>query len=107
VPIVLNKDDVAYQIMRRYLAFERHPARRLYAWLEGEKVRRWERAVCRRVALDPGVLRARSRDPSRIRSARADRDRPNVVDVEHYRPGNRPRAEDRAVPGRDGLASEP
>ena len=88
VPIVLNKDDVAYQIMRRYLTFERHPARRVYAWLEGEKVRRWERAVCRRVALilacsepDREILRGFApRVPIAIV--------PNVVDVEHYRPGN-------------------
>lgn len=88
VPVVLNKDDVAYVIMRRYLAFERHPARRLYALVEAEKVRRWERAVCRRVSL----ILACSEPDRQILHGFAPRVPiaivPNVVDVEHYRPGN-------------------
>ena len=90
VPVVLNKDDVAFVIMKRYLALTRNPAARIYGALEALKVRRWERQCCERVA----AVLACSDEDRRVLSSLAPRARvvvvPNVVDTTHYAPSGRP-----------------
>lgn len=86
VPVLLNKDDVAYVIAERYLRITRSRAERLYGSLEARKVRRWERLSCERVT---GVL-ACSAEDRRVLSQLAPAARifvvPNVVDTTHYSP---------------------
>jgi glycosyltransferase involved in cell wall biosynthesis len=86
VPVLLNKDDVAYVIVDRYLALERHPIRRLYGRLEAGKIRRWEKSVCCRMA---GILACSDHDAALLK--RLAPDVPvsviaNVVDTTHYAP---------------------
>ena len=61
VPVLLNKDDVAHVLIRRYLALEPSAARRLYGALEARKVERWERAALHKakVVLALGYQRRR------------------------------------------------
>jgi glycosyltransferase involved in cell wall biosynthesis len=87
VPVVLNKDDVAHVIVRRYLALERRVALRAYGELEARKIARWEAVTAARAHL---VLACSEIDrlellalcpTARIAVV------PNVVDTEHYTPG--------------------
>jgi glycosyltransferase involved in cell wall biosynthesis len=85
-PIIVNSPDVEHVMLARFLAHERHPARRAYAAFELAKLRRWERAVCRRAAL---VLVCSAVDRAAIEAlcpgARVAVV-PNVIDVEQYSP---------------------
>jgi glycosyltransferase involved in cell wall biosynthesis len=86
VPVVLNKDDVAHVILRRYLDLERHPVRRFYGELECRKVRRWERLVCRRMS---AVLVCSAHDGLILRALCPGVPMPvipNAVDTDHYQP---------------------
>jgi glycosyltransferase involved in cell wall biosynthesis len=84
VPVVLNSHDIMHVIWRRYLALERHPAKRLYAWLEHRKLLRWEPRAHFRVAK---VLAVSAHDAS-VLSAMCPglpiSIVPNTVDVEDY-----------------------
>lgn len=51
VPLIVDHHDVQHVILRRYLEFERNPAKRLYAWVESRKVLAWERMACQRAAI--------------------------------------------------------
>ena len=42
VPVVVNSCDVAHVLLMRYVEQERNPAKKLYAWLEAIKARRFE-----------------------------------------------------------------
>lgn len=110
VPVLLNKDDVAYVIMERHLAVQGSRAARAYGALEVRKVRAWERRACSRVS---AVLACSEHDRGIIQ-ALAPRARvfvaPNVVDTTHYLPTGTP--EPRTVlfqggmewhPNRDGV----
>ncbi len=85
VPVLLNKDDIAYLIVQRYLQLERNPAKKLYGWLEAQKLRSWERRACYRATVlvsseyDREVLQALC-PGGRIVVA------PNVVDIDRYEP---------------------
>jgi len=86
VPVLLNKDDVAHVLIRRYLALEPSAVRRLYGALEGRKVERWERAALTRARavlacseLDRTLLRELAPTASVVAV-------PNVVDTDHYAP---------------------
>ncbi len=85
VPVLLNKDDIAYVIVQRYLQLERNPAKKLYGWLEAQKLRSWERRACYRATTmvsseyDGQLLRALC-PGGRIVVA------PNVVDIDKYEP---------------------
>lgn len=86
LPVIVNSPDVEHVVLSRFLAHERHPARRAYAAIELAKMRRWERAVCRRAAL---VMVCSAADRAVIetlcpgvRTAVV----PNVIDVEQYSP---------------------
>ena len=85
VPLIANLHNVEYLILKRYLRFERNPVKRGYAWMESEKLRRWEQHACRRANLvtvcsnyDRDVLLAHTDVP--VMTV------PNVVDTVHYAP---------------------
>lgn len=86
VPLLLNKDDVAHLIVRRYLALEPSALRRLYGALEARKVEGWERATIRRARavlacseLDRALL-------SELCPTASISVVPNAVDTDHYAP---------------------
>jgi len=86
IPVLLNKDDVAHVLIRRYLALEPSTVHRLYGALEARKVERWERAALRRAA---AVLACSELDRSLLRElcpAASVVVVPNVVDTDHYAP---------------------
>jgi len=88
VPILLNKDDIAHVIIRRYLRLESSRLRRLYGALEARKVRHWERRSCASVR---GVLACSDIDRAellRLAPSAAVFVAPNVVDTDHYVPGD-------------------
>jgi glycosyltransferase involved in cell wall biosynthesis len=92
VPVLLNKDDVAHLIIRRYLALEPSAVRRLYGELEIRKVERWERVSLSRAHT---VLACSDFDRTMLRQLcpqAAIFVVPNVVDTDYYlpRPGGEP-----------------
>jgi glycosyltransferase involved in cell wall biosynthesis len=50
VPLLVDFHNVDYLIMERYVRFESNRAKRLYARLEGRKLREWERRACQRAS---------------------------------------------------------
>src|SRR5882762_1654696 len=46
VPVILNCHNVEHVILERYVALERNPVKRLYAWSEIRKLRKWEKGTC-------------------------------------------------------------
>lgn len=86
VPVLLNKDDLAHVIIKRFLRYEPSLPRRVYGRLEAAKVRRWERAACQGVV---GVLACSEHDRDLLESL-APGARvfvvPNVVDTDYYAP---------------------
>ncbi len=86
VPLVLNNVDVEHVIFDRYVDFERNPAKRLYAWMEARKVRRWEQQTCREAVVgmacsehDCRMLRALAPGVPMVTV-------PNIVDTDAYTP---------------------
>jgi polysaccharide biosynthesis protein PslH len=105
VPVFLNKDDVAYVILQRYLKLERNPARRIYGQLEARKVLRWERFACARMT---AVLACSEFDRTvlqRVCPGVPISVVPNVVDTTHYSPGGEP--ERRTVLFQGGMDWQP
>jgi polysaccharide biosynthesis protein PslH len=51
IPVVLNCHNVEYVLLQRYLSLERNPAKRLYAWTEMHKLRRWEEETGRAASM--------------------------------------------------------
>ena len=86
IPVLLNKDDVAHVLIRRYLALEPSAARRLYGALEARKVERWERAALQQAK---AVLACSELDKALLRELAPTAQVvavPNVVDTDHYAP---------------------
>jgi len=86
VPIILNSHDVEYLVLQRYVALERNPVKRLYAWCEMRKLRKWERDTCQRTAM---VLACSEHDRRLLRSVCPGLRVtvvPNVVDADRYVP---------------------
>jgi len=86
VPVLLNKDDVAHVLIRRYLALESSAGRRLYGALEARKVERWERAALQQAK---AVLACSELDKALLRELAPTAQVvavPNVVDTDHYAP---------------------
>lgn len=85
VPVLLNKDDVGYLLVERYSKLQRNPAKKLYGWLEAQKIRRFEREAVSRATVmscsgfDRNLLQALC-PAARITVV------PNVVDTEKYAP---------------------
>ena len=85
VPVLLNKHDITHVILRRYLAHERNPLKRLYGEFESRKLHRWETRACASVdgvmacsRLDRELLAASTRRPIAVV--------PNVIDTAEYPP---------------------
>lgn len=51
LPIIVDNHNVEHLIVARYLTHETSLPKRLYAWLEHRKLRRWEKQVCCRAEL--------------------------------------------------------
>jgi glycosyltransferase involved in cell wall biosynthesis len=86
VPVIIASPDVQYLILKRYLSYERNPARWSYTWLESEKVKTWERSACSRADL---VMVCSEHDKSIIEEI-CPRSSvsvvPNTIDVDEYIP---------------------
>jgi glycosyltransferase involved in cell wall biosynthesis len=86
VPVILNCHNVEHVVLERYVALERNPVKRLYAWREISKLRNWEEATCRQAA----IAMACSEHDQELLSSLCPGLRvtvvPNVVDVDRYAP---------------------
>lgn len=86
IPILLNKDDITYEVMGHYLDYERNLLKQLYGRMEQRKVRRFEIDACTK---STAVLACSERDAQMIRDTCPKAKIPvvpNVVDVESYQP---------------------
>jgi glycosyltransferase involved in cell wall biosynthesis len=86
VPIVINCHNLEHRILQRYAALERNPLKKLYAWSEAMKLRRWEQHVLQGAAVgmacsehDRELLQTLAPD---LRLAVV----PNIVDTDTYQP---------------------
>jgi glycosyltransferase involved in cell wall biosynthesis len=86
VPVILISHNVEHLVLQRYVTLERNPAKRLYAWSEMHKLRKWEKDTCRRAA----IAMACSEYDRQLLSSLCPGLRvtvvPNVVDVDRYAP---------------------
>lgn len=85
-PLLLNKHDLTYEIMARYIEKESNFLKRMYVSLESRKVRRLELAECNRAS---AVLACSTRDKNLIQGECPESRvfvLPNVVDMETYTP---------------------
>ncbi len=86
VPVLLNKHDITHVIVKRFLAYERNPLKRLYGRLEYVKLRRWEAACCARLGR---VLSVSELDMAQLSAACPSAHyayAPNVIDIHEYTP---------------------
>lgn len=86
IPVLLDKHDITYEVMERFLKYEKNPCKRIYGRLEQQKVRRLE---VDSYANSTVVLACSERDAELIRSDCSKARMqvvPNVIDVESYRP---------------------
>lgn len=86
VPVVLNCHDIMQVLWGRYLAVERNPLKRTYAWLEYRKLLRWEGQACSRLS---GAMACSKTDYmilKRLCPALPVSVVPNVVDTRSYQP---------------------
>ncbi len=84
VPLIVNCHNVEHLILRRYLRCERNHLRRAYAWVECQKLERWEKEVCSKASLllvcsehDQSVMKKLCPGPSVAVV-------PNAIDVNQY-----------------------
>jgi len=86
VPLIVNTHNIEHVLLERYLAYERNPAKRAYAWLEFRKLRRWEQYACSRASL---VMVCSEHDRSAMKQLCPGEPvavAPNVIDVDSYNP---------------------
>ena len=86
VPLLLNNVDVEHVVLERYARCEHNPAKRLYAWLEARRLRRFEAEACRRAAVAMPCSRA---DEAQLRALCPGLPLvvvPNVIDTTEYAP---------------------
>jgi glycosyltransferase involved in cell wall biosynthesis len=86
VPLIVDHHNAEHVLLERYLAQETNPFRRAYAWMEGRKVRNWERQATLRadvamVCSDVDRATYRALCPSAAVIVA-----PNVIDVAAYTP---------------------
>jgi glycosyltransferase involved in cell wall biosynthesis len=84
LPIILNSHNVEHRLLSRYVAIERNPVKRLYAWSEMQKLRTWEQRTCRQAA---AVLACSDLDRQLLSSLVPGLQVtvvPNVVDIDMY-----------------------
>jgi len=85
-PLIVNSENIEHILLLRYLAIERNPARRAYAWLESQKLRRWEQYACARAG---SVMVCSEHDRSvmaKLSPGTPITMVPNVVDTDQYIP---------------------
>lgn len=87
VPLILDYMSVEYLTWYRYMSCERNPVKKLYARLESQKMRQWERQSCQRATVaiacsehDRALLQSLCPE-ARVLAV------PNVVDTDAYQPG--------------------
>jgi glycosyltransferase involved in cell wall biosynthesis len=86
VPVIVNCHNIEHMILRRYLQFERSHLRRVYAWIECQKLEHWEKEACSQASL---VLVCSEHDQSVMEKLCPGSSVvvvPNVVDVDRYTP---------------------
>jgi polysaccharide biosynthesis protein PslH len=89
VPTVLNKHDITYEIVERFLKHERNPLKLVYGWIEHRWLRQLETRACGAVA---AVWVCSERDRQILAKEKSFNHSvpfavvPNVVDVEDYEP---------------------
>lgn len=86
LPLILNKHDLTYEIMDRFIQHEHNPLKRLYAVLERRKAFRLEQSACSTADL---VLACSIRDRDVITQVCSDAKAavvPNVIDTDDYAP---------------------
>jgi polysaccharide biosynthesis protein PslH len=88
LPLVLNKHDITYEIVQRFLEYERNPLKLAYGRAEYRSLKRFENQACAKAAAvwpcserDRGLLAPHS---PRTNFAVV----PNVVDVDDYTPAS-------------------
>jgi polysaccharide biosynthesis protein PslH len=86
IPMVLNTHNVEHVILERYIPLERNPAKRAYAWIEMQKLRRWERGVLRRASIAMACSEYDQRLLSSLCPGVQTNVVPNIVDASTYMP---------------------
>ncbi len=84
VPLILNTHNIEHFLLEHYLNYERNPARRAYARLECQKLRRWEKLAWAQPNL---VMACSQQDRSVINEFCPSQSvlvAPNVVDVNSH-----------------------
>jgi len=84
VPVILNGHNVEHRLLSRYVAIELNPFKRLYAWSEMQKLRKWEQSTCRQAT---AVLACSELDRQLLSSLVPGLHVtvvPNVVDIDSY-----------------------
>ncbi len=87
IPVIIDHHNAEHVILMRYAKVTRNPLNRAYAWLEGTKLRRWERTVSGKAAM---VLTCSEADRRVFQSLCPETPvivAPNVVDVDSYSSG--------------------
>jgi len=88
VPIVLNKDDITFELVARFLKHQRNPLKLIYGWAVYRQSRRFESRSCGEVA---AVWVCSERDRQvlvRNNPSAPFMVVPNAVDVESYEPSD-------------------
>jgi glycosyltransferase involved in cell wall biosynthesis len=85
-PLIVNEHNVEHLILRRYLQCESNPLYLAYAWIEAEKLQRWERTVCARAALVLACSEHDRQELVRLYPGANVAVVPNVVDCSDYKP---------------------
>lgn len=86
VPVLLDTLHIAYMLLARYVTHERNLLKRVYAWIEYRKMRRWEVGVCSRLA---GLMACSKLEREAFEELCPHVPVtmvPNVVDVDSYTP---------------------
>jgi glycosyltransferase involved in cell wall biosynthesis len=86
VPVILNCHDVEHVVLERYVALEQNPVKRLYAWREISKLRKWEEATCRQAAIAMACSENDRQLLSSLCPGLCAMVVPNVVDFDCYAP---------------------
>jgi glycosyltransferase involved in cell wall biosynthesis len=81
VDVLLNHENVEHTILHRYCSVERNPAKKLYAWLEFIKMRRWEAAACRRSVVSLACSAVDAAALAKLHPSAAIVIAPNIVDT--------------------------
>jgi len=85
-PLVIDNHNLEHVILQRFLQQDRNPARRLYAWLEGRKLKAWEQQAWRRAELVTACSEHDRCLMQQLCPALSVAVVPNVIDLDAYTP---------------------